>query len=272
MRIGEMKMGHGETLLRWLWWGCNMWGGMALLSLGGCFTMTEALPVSHWLAAAPNWQESRLAVGPYHVMMLERPGEGAVTVYIEGDGRSYITRDMPSPDPTPVNPIALKQALADMTGGTVIYLARPCQWVKAEEGPLCQTPAPWTTGRYTETIAAGYADAVARVAHERPLTVVGYSGGGWVAAQVASRVPHVVALRTIAGNVLPNAVNTLHHVPRMDVAPYPNVARLAATPQVHVVGGQDKTVPPEMAERFVEMLGSPPTARVERRDVGHGGF
>ncbi|MEX2353586.1 MAG: alpha/beta hydrolase, partial [Gammaproteobacteria bacterium] len=49
-------------------------------------------------------------------------------VYIEGDGRAYVSRHRVSADPVPRNPLAFRLAVVDPSPA-VIYIARPCQFV-----------------------------------------------------------------------------------------------------------------------------------------------
>jgi pimeloyl-ACP methyl ester carboxylesterase len=236
--------------------------------------MTPTQPLELWITHKPEWHLQTLAFPADNGLAIRgayRPGTGVLRVYIEGDGRSYITPDMPSADPTPGNPVALKLALADATGRPVVYLARPCQWKPDNmTGTACQKPYLWTRGRYTEEVAASYAALVAGLAHGGPVEVVGYSGGGWVAMQVASRVPNVVRVITVAGNVLPNSFNMLHHVPDFPVAPYPDMKRLEGLPQVHYVGTQDKIVPRWLLEIWRGRMGAPASVTIQSVPATHG--
>jgi dienelactone hydrolase len=177
-----------------------------------------------------------MEVDGWQVMTLH--GEGAVRrIYIEGDGRAYISRDTPSGDPTPRNPVALKLALADKEEGAM-YVARPCQWVK---GPQCKDNSVWTTLRFNEAVARVYAEVVRRASKSEPVELVGYSGGAWVALQAAARLDNVTKVTTVAGNLMPNWVNAQHKVSKMYVAEYPK-GRLVDVPVTAYVGIQDTVV------------------------------
>lgn len=169
--------------------------------------------------------------------MAVRIGTGPVTrIYIEGDGLAYITKNTPSGDPTPRNPVGLKLAMAGGDGG--LYLARPCQWVR---GDYCTNKAPWTSGRFTAGVVDVYREIVARESQGRPVELIGYSGGAWIALQVAARLENVTRVVTVAGNLMPEWVNAQHKVSGMDVAEYPE-GRLRDLPVVAYVGRQDKVV------------------------------
>ena len=124
---------------------------------------------------------------------------GPLFVYIEGDGLAYLDTRTPSTDPTPVDPLALRLAAAD-PGPAVLYLGRPCQFAPGRGDPRCSVRA-WTTARFGANVVASIDDAISRErarAPERPLVLVGYSGGGVIAALVAARRKDVSLLITVA--------------------------------------------------------------------------
>jgi hypothetical protein len=192
------------------------------------------------------------------VVVLHKSGAGVLRVYFEGDGQAYVTRNLPSPDPTPAQPTGLQLALADATPQPVVYVGRPCMWMMdlgARETCFGQTQL-WTTERFTEQVAVDYAALVEKLSAGGPVELVGYSGGGWIATQVAARLANVQRLVTVAGNVAPNWVNAQHKVTPMVVAPYPALEHLRTVPQVHVSGGADKIVRPgAVAAYWVEIGG-----------------
>lgn len=79
---------------------------------------------------------------------LLRPGLSShskiLRVYIEGDGHAWESRTRPSTNPTPRNPVALRLAMADPGADTVLYLARPCQYVQGEDRRQCSNRY-WTS-------------------------------------------------------------------------------------------------------------------------------
>lgn len=54
-----------------------------------------------------------------------------IDVYIEGDGLAWMTKNIKSSDPTPLNPITLKLMLKD-DSKCKIYIARPCQYTNSQ--------------------------------------------------------------------------------------------------------------------------------------------
>lgn len=184
------------------------------------------------------------------------PGQ-PLTVYIEGDGHAWKTRHQPSDDPTPTDPLALRLALQDTTSN-VAYLARPCQYVIQDASRPC-APDYWTGKRYAEEVITATDAALTQLralAQSDSLHVVGYSGGAAVAALTAARRHDVLSLRTVAGNLDHAALTARHGVSalRGSLNAIDQAALLSSLPQRHFVGAQDRTVPPDIAQRFVTRL------------------
>lgn len=171
---------------------------------------------------------------------------GPLFVYIEGDGLAYLDTRTPSTDPTPVDPLALRLAAAD-PGPAVVYLGRPCQFVPGRADPRCGVRL-WTTARFGADVVASIYDAINRErlrSPQRPLVLVGYSGGGVIAALVAARREDVSLLVTIAA-----PLDVADWTRRMGVSPLDgsevpldHVERLSQVRQVAFAGQGDKTVP-----------------------------
>ncbi|WP_435945480.1 alpha/beta fold hydrolase [Dryocola sp. BD586] len=180
-------------------------------------------------------------------------------VYIEGDGFAWKSRSRPSDEPTPHNPVGLMLAAADPSPN-VLYLARPCQFTGQPLPAVC-TPSWWTDKRFSPLVIETMNNALSLVMRRYPgakIELVGYSGGGNIAALLAARRSDVHSLRTVAGNLDVAYVNTLHRVSAMpDAINAITVApKLAGMPQIHFSGGADTTVPPAVAERFQRAAGT----------------
>ena len=146
----------------------------------------------------------QLHVGGFELMAFHRGLAGAksLIVYVEGDGRVARTRTKLAKDPTPRQPVALSLALADPSPA-VLYVARPCQYLNEEQLALCH-PRYWALARYADEVIAATSEVVdwALESTSNPgarLGMVGYSGGGAVAALVAARRDDVDWLVTVAG-------------------------------------------------------------------------
>ncbi|MBI3903490.1 MAG: alpha/beta hydrolase [Nitrosomonadales bacterium] len=200
------------------------------------------------LAAASNWQRLRLPTSQFVLAAyapLNIPATDTLTIYIEGDGLAWITPSLVSPDPTPVKPIALELALRQPQGAAA-YLARPCQFVEAADAHGCAEKY-WTTQRFSGEMVDAAGQAIAKLKrrfHARELVLVGYSGGGAIAALVAARRKDVSLLVTVAGNLDHRAWTQRHHISPLDgsLNPADEWKALLGVPQIHLVGGRDTVI------------------------------
>lgn len=233
-------------------------------ALGGCQTDRVTFDT---LASQPGWHLVRQVDGlPSAAAVRESPAPGPTWVYIEGDGHAWLSRTLPSRDPTPRDPIGLRLALAPQEA-SVIYLGRPCQFVYTHDG--CPV-ASWTTERYSAATVAALDHMLDRaLSGTSPggIILVGYSGGGVIATLLAARRKDVRGLITVAAN-LDVAMWTTHHgvTPLAgSLDPANEASALAHVPQVHFVGGKDMVVPPSVVEAFVAKLppGTPVHLHIE---------
>jgi dienelactone hydrolase len=182
---------------------------------------------------------------------------GPLFVYIEGDGAAYLDPRTPSSDPTPIDPLALRLAAVD-PGPAVVYVARPCQFAPGRSDRDC-TIADWTNRRFSPEAVAAVDDAIEREharAPARPLVLVGYSGGGVIAALVAARRSDVALLITIAAPL--DIADWTHRLALSPLAgsrsPLDDAAALARVRQVDFAGERDATVPVETIRGAVDKL------------------
>lgn len=181
-------------------------------------------------------------------------------VYIEGDGHAWRRRYQRSSDPTPREPLGLELAAADRTAN-VIYLARPCQYTLARDAAQCG-PRYWTGARYSEAVIASLDQALSVLKHaqgrdDARIVLIGYSGGGTVAALLAARRDDVRALITIAANLDHQAWTRGHgDTPLSASLNAADIAgKIRALPQIHFAGGQDKTVPLAVIRSYLRRMG-----------------
>lgn len=239
----------------------RLMGGVLLALLGGC--AAESLQLNEQAEAraeAVGMQRALVQTDGFVLTSfyrITRPDQ-PLTVYIEGDGFAWRTRTQPSQDPTPRKAVGLALATAD-PASNVLYLARPCQFTPMSANPRCAVTY-WTGKRFAEPVIAAMNQAVSDYAKRlpgQPIHLVGFSGGGAVAALIAARRDDVASLRTVAGNLDMDEVNRIHRVSAMpeslnaiDVAP-----RLSGLAQVHYSGSDDTVVPVEIAQRFIKASG-----------------
>ena len=134
-----MKSAHGDVDLRVgiaFFFACLVASGCANLTAGPS-ERADSLARQNGFVALPLQSGLRA---------YWRSGTSAeLTIYIEGDGAHW-PRGYPPADPTPINPYALKLAIAD-TSANVAYLARACQYLSPEQ--LAQCPSVlWIDGRF----------------------------------------------------------------------------------------------------------------------------
>jgi pimeloyl-ACP methyl ester carboxylesterase len=183
-----------------------------------------------------------------------------LTIMIEGDGLSWLNQHTPSLDPTPMNAEGLRLALA--MPGSVVYLARPCQFVRSDTCTL----ADWTEARYHPRLVAAMDAAIDQLKARydaKYVQLAGYSGGGVMAALIAARRSDVARLVTIAAN-LDTAAWVRHHglTPLAgSLNPADDWASLANIRQRHYVGAEDTTVPPAIAHAYAARF--PASAKLE---------
>jgi dienelactone hydrolase len=231
--------------------------GLVLAGCVGAPSPSTRVLDAQALAAQNGWNERIIAAGEFELSAFHprdfRAGS-PLTIYIEGDGFAWATSSHPSTDPTPINPVALKLALAHPAGNAA-YLARPCQYTMPR-GETCSQRY-WTNARFAPEVINAMNVAISTLKDRfaaRELVLVGYSGGAAIAALVAARRDDVVELVTVAGN-LDHAAWTSHHrlSPLSGSLNAADVARnIAHIPQTHFIGKQDRVIPPELAQQWPE--------------------
>jgi len=170
--------------------------------------------------------------------------------YIEGDGYAFNAHGKASVDPTPRGTLVRELAFGD-PGPNVIYLARPCQYVKSN---IC-SKRHWTTARFAPEIMNAEYEAVKKIAGDSPVILVGFSGGAQIAGLIAAAKPglNVQKIITIAGNLDHLAWTQYHHLPplsgSMNLESYRK--QFAEIPQIHYVGTKDKVIPPHLTRTFI---------------------
>ncbi|MBP5535034.1 MAG: alpha/beta fold hydrolase [Alphaproteobacteria bacterium] len=172
-------------------------------------------------------------------------------VYIEGDGHAFDSKGQPTKDPTPEG-LFLRKLAVDDTYPNVVYLARPCQYLMGQN--CCEKD--WTTGRFSSSIIDTMEASVGilkKKSRADEVILIGYSGGGMIASQIAVRHPkEVKKLITIAGVLDKDKWTSYHKDEPLTDSVNLKVADLKGIPQTHYVGAKDKIVPPELT---FEILG-----------------
>lgn len=216
---------------------------ITLLFLTGCttikiptdFVYKEVKTQDFTLA---SWQKVTNPVAPYKI-------------YIEGDGYAFNVRGKATQDPTPKGTLVRELAFGDKNPN-VIYLARPCQYVKS---PICSKRY-WTTARFASEVVNAEYEAIKNIAGHNPIILVGFSGGAQISGLVATAKPglNVKKIITVAGNLDHLAWTQYHNLPplneSMNLESYRK--QFAQLPQIHYVGSKDKIMPPVLIREFVD--------------------
>jgi len=204
----------------------------------------QRVETAYRIAAEQGWRAEKMRAGrfDFQVFLPQQSAERLV-VYVEGDGLAWLDATTPSADPTPVNPLALRLA-ARHPGRHAAYLGRPCQYDPENVARNCRK-ADWTGGRFSAEIveAANRAlDGMKARVGAKQITLVGYSGGGALAALMAARRSDVEQLVTVAA-VLDHRgwTEQLGLTPlSASLNPVDDWERLRSLRQVHLLGEEDK--------------------------------
>ncbi len=247
--------------------------GAVCLLLAGCGTyFLPRQQKASAMAAAAGWDYRLLTAGPFALASAVGPaalGSQTLTVYLEGDGLAFLGNGKVSPDPTPNEPYGLRLALAH-PGGKAAYLARPCQYAS---GMACATQY-WTSHRYAPEVVAAVGEALSQLKRQtgaQRLILVGYSGGGALAALLAARRDDLAALVTIAANLDLGEWTRREGLTPLwgSEDPATQTAALRGLPQVHLVGGRDEIVPPYVMRSFLTKMGPGAMPAIELPEFGH---
>ena len=197
--------------------------------------------------------ESEIVGTDYRHVVFRKPGAGdRLHLYLDGDGSPWINGRVPSADPTPVNPLALR--LMALDSADVAYIGRPCYLGTAGD-PGCG-PQTWTSARYSSQLAASMA-AVANqliVAGDyAEVVLIGYSGGGVIALLMSEEIQGLAGILTVAANIDTTAWTEYHHYLPLSGSENPALSSTSPPPgvlHVQAIGGRDEIVPALVTERY----------------------
>jgi len=230
---------------------------------------SERLRNAENLAESRGWTSQFISAPPFILRAFsprKRESVETLSVYIEGDGMAWLNREQPALDPTPINPIALRLALAQPQGDAA-YLSRPCQFLSELGGSQGCTSRYWTKERYSPRVIDAMNEAIAAIKRQsgaKRLILIGYSGGGGVAALVAARRHDVERLITVAGNLDVRFWASYQKVDPLEGSENPvDIAHLlGGITQIHYVGSIDPIIPVWLAENFVAVVPGLPRPRI----------
>ncbi len=181
-----------------------------------------------------------------------------ISVFIEGDGLAYYSRHRISNDPTPTNAIAARIAVQD-SASNKIYLSRPCQYIinHGINQRNCHQRM-WSQDRFSRDVITLYQDLLDQIKkqykNESGFRLMGFSGGGAVAASVSLYRDDVIDVRAVAA---PLDIHGLMRYHRADpivnaVSPYSHAARLAEVKLTLFLGSSDRIVNKRSLKQFLD--------------------
>lgn len=233
---------------------CHLICCILALTLAACTNSTDSRRnYGYHLAAEKGWAGTitQADLFPLLIFMPQSHNADIVYVYIEGDGFAWIDGNTPSFNPTPKDPVSLELALKHGAGAA--YIARPCQYTQST---ICNDNKWWTGSRFSEEVIRETnlaVDEVKKSYNADKIVLVGYSGGGAVAALVAARRTDVSELVTVAGNLDIDAWVKLKDLEPLSgsLNPADYSAKLENIPQRHFAGADDSAVPPAIAQSYL---------------------
>ncbi len=242
-------------------------GKAALISAAFCLLGTACATPDHFGGSRQRvieWSTPRgfvaatIKTESFDILELKRiqGNTKRLTVYIEGDGAAWPTPYHPPRNPTPSYPVALALAASDPSQA-VVYLGRPCQYL--DEAQLAQCPAIWWTNqRFSSEVIKAYAQALDSIKIQsgaQTLRLVGYSGGGVIAALTALGRDDVDSLVTVASPLSLGKWTQLKSLSPLSGSIDPLFALGKLPPATHWIGTRDDVVPLSIVEEFAQKRG-----------------
>ena len=213
------------------------------------------------VAQSGNLVQQKIATDDFLLTTYQRFDSTAdnkqMVVYIEGDGMAWISRDQLSSNPTPVQPVALKLASID-TNANVLYIARPCQYLWPQKMNRCSSRY-WSDKRGSEEVISSINQAISIVKQKQNISsirLIGYSGGGGIAALIADRRADVSEFVSVSGNLNYKLFTQTHNLSPMNgsIDPITVANQIGSIPQIHYVGADDKIIPKQIALSFSDKV------------------
>jgi pimeloyl-ACP methyl ester carboxylesterase len=239
----------------------------ALLSAAFCLLGTACATPDYFGGSrqqVADWGQERgfslnsMRSGVFDLLVLERRTghSDTLTIYIEGDGAAWITAYHPPRDPTPLKPTALALAALDPTDA-VAYLGRPCQYLDQTALENCSSLW-WTTQRFAPEVLTAYEyalDTLKMHSGTQTIRLVGYSGGGVLAALLALRRQDVSSLITVASPLALGEWARMKGISPLSASLDPVLEPGKLPPATYWIGSDDEVVPIPVIEKFVRSKG-----------------
>lgn len=244
------------------------------------------LPVRSWVHMGRTPTDQGIAGLP----SLPLPHSGPQTrpspimVVFESDGAPWRASGyLPPANPSPGRPVGaeIAMALAKRFSGPVIYLSRHCQFIAPGEAVFmgrCGNNRLWTHARFAPEVVSDVKQWLLQLVEAnsglqgRPWLFTGFSGGGTLAALMATELPHTDCLVTFAA---PLDLNGWVHLQRItplfeSIDPADRRDAIAHLPALGIwLGSNDRVVPAESIGRLASVLVSRQGAVRTEQGLGH---
>ncbi len=237
---------------------------VASLALSGCYSQLSSIKNDTVRRAAlPVHMVPRLIkTDNFALQSYDRIHDwkgGSAKIYIEGETDNWITDRKLSFNPTPREPVGIKLASYD-SAPNVIWIARPCQYQGLDD-KSCENNDYWGSAQFAPEVIASYHQALDDIKQRYGISsfeLVGYSGGGVIAALLAAERDDVTSLRTVATPLDHMAFTQIHKLESWNKSknPIDQADRLATIPQRHFIGAQDQLVPPAIYTSYARSIGN----------------
>ncbi len=172
-------------------------------------------------------------------------------VYLDGDGSPWRNQYSVATDPTARNPLILALMQQDSHAG--ILLGRPCYYGLNHD--LGCNESLWTEKRYAAIIVASMQAALQHWLTQHSaakIVLIGYSGGGTLAALMAQTFRPLQAVVTFAANLDVDAWSLYHEYTVLSESLNPMRQPILASEiqQLHVAGAIDNNVPEFIIQNY----------------------
>lgn len=229
---------------------------IVLFCLNGCTSSREKIKTKALNAGFDNQLIESGAFNLFASIKINNSNHKTIVFYIEGDGQAWKHKHRLSDDPTPINPVSLNLAVVD-PNPNIVYLARPCQYLKKKEIKRCSSIY-WSSHRYGEEVVDAISEAITKIKSQSNATridLIGYSGGGVIAMLVAARRDDVRKIITIAANIDHESWSDWHQVSKLSgsLSPLDYFDKTKNIPQQHFWGGKDNIVPHGSQASFIKL-------------------
>ncbi len=207
------------------------------------------------IACAPVWhipydfQEIIISSDKYEILTYQKISDSIspIHIYIEGDGYAFNGAGRPTSNPTPRGTF-LRDLATNDNNPNVVYMARPCQYIMSSECDISD----WTSKRFSTDKIDSITYAIRKIAQNRPIILIGYSGGAMISGLVIQQNPdlNIKQWITIAGVL--NHSDWTSYFGDLPLSGSLNMNRLPNIPQVHYIAENDNVVPKSLSYQWLK--------------------